>query len=50
VIGTDCIGKFNYHVIMAPPTPNTSKSNWPPRYNWNIVESGIDHHQTNKQT
>ena len=26
VIGTDCIGKFNYHVIMAPPTPNTSKS------------------------
>ena len=21
--------------------------NWPPRYNWNIVESGIEHHQTN---
>ena len=21
----------------------------PPRYNWNIVESGIKHHQTNKQ-
>ena len=20
--------------------------NWPPRYNWNIVESGIKHHQT----
>ena len=24
------------------------QSNWPPRYNWNIVESGIKHHQTNK--
>ena len=23
---------------------------WPPQYNWNIVESGIKHHQTNKQT
>jgi hypothetical protein len=22
--------------------------NWPPRYNWNIVESGVKHHQTNK--
>ena len=21
--------------------------NWPPRYSWNIVESGIKHHQTN---
>ena len=21
--------------------------NWPPRYNWNIVESGVQHHQTN---
>ena len=21
----------------------------PPRYNWNIVESGIKHHQTNKK-
>jgi hypothetical protein len=20
----------------------------PPRYNWNIVESGVKHHQTNK--
>jgi hypothetical protein len=24
--------------------------NWPPWYNWNIVESGVKHHQTNKQT
>jgi hypothetical protein len=24
--------------------------NWPPRYNWNIVESGVKHLQTNKQT
>jgi len=22
--------------------------NWPPRYNWNIVESGVKHHKTNK--
>jgi len=21
--------------------------NWPPRYNWNIVESGIKHHSLN---
>ena len=24
------------------------QSNWPPRYNWNIVESGVKHHKTNK--
>jgi len=25
--------------------------NWPTRYNWNIVHSGVKHHQkTNKQT
>jgi hypothetical protein len=24
------------------------QKNWPPRYNWNIVESGVKHHQTNK--
>ena len=24
------------------------KYNWPPRYNWTIVESGVKHHQTNK--
>jgi len=23
---------------------------FPPRYNWNIVESGIKHHQTNKRS
>ena len=23
---------------------------WPPLYNWNIVESGVKHHHTNKQT
>ena len=22
--------------------------NWPPRYNWNIVESGVKHHKTNQ--
>jgi hypothetical protein len=24
--------------------------NWPPRYSWNIVESGVKHHQTNIYT
>ena len=24
--------------------------NWPPRYCWNVVESDVKHHQTNKQT
>jgi hypothetical protein len=24
--------------------------NWMPWYNWNIVESGVKHHQTNEQT
>ena len=23
------------------------QSNWPPRYNWNIVESGVKHHKPN---
>ena len=23
------------------------QQNWPPQYNWNIVESGVKHHQTN---
>jgi len=26
------------------------QQNWPPQYNWNIVESGVKHHQTKKQT
>jgi len=25
------------------------QSNWPPRYNWNIVESGVKHHKPTKQ-
>ena len=33
----------------GPPVSST-KWNWPPRYNWNIVESGAKHHQVNKQT
>jgi hypothetical protein len=37
VIGTDSIGV-------------SSKLNWPPRYNWNnVFDSGVKHHQTNKQ-
>ena len=27
-------------------SPGTSVSSWPPRYNWNIVESGVKHHKT----
>ena len=26
------------------------QQNGPPRYNWNIVERGVEQHQTNKQT
>jgi hypothetical protein len=31
-----------FRVLRFPPPIN-----WPPRYNWNIVESGVKHHQTN---
>ena len=24
--------------------------NWPPRYNWNIVEDGVKHHNPNPNT
>jgi hypothetical protein len=24
------------------------KKNWPPQYNWNIVESGVKHHKLNQ--
>ena len=55
VISTDFIGscKSNYHMIMMrffPGTPvsSTNKTeSWPPRHNWNIVESGIKHHKLN---
>ena len=33
------LNNFNVYLIERPP--------W---YNWNIVESGVKHHQTNKQT
>jgi hypothetical protein len=31
---------------FSPSTPvsSTNKTAWPPRYNWNIVESGVKHH------
>jgi len=35
------VGGF-LRVPRFPPTIN-----WPQRYNWNIVESGVKHHQTN---
>jgi hypothetical protein len=31
---------------FSPGTPVSSTS-WPPRYNWNIVESGVKHHNPN---
>jgi indole-3-glycerol phosphate synthase len=53
VIGTDCIGicKSNYHTITATKAPfilvREPQLN---QDNWKIVESGIKHYQTNKQT
>jgi hypothetical protein len=43
VIGTNCIGshKSNYHTIT------TTTTNWLPRYNWSIVESGSKHQNPN---
>jgi hypothetical protein len=42
----DCIGSYqsNYHTITA---TIISIRNWPPRYNWTIVESGVKHHNHN---
>ena len=34
---------------FSPGTPVAS-TNWPPRYNWNIVESGVKHLKTNQPT
>jgi hypothetical protein len=39
------IYKLSYYVCY-----DVSQWNWPPRYNWNIVESGIKHHKTIKYT
>jgi hypothetical protein len=38
------VGGFPRVLRFPPPIKLT------PRYNWNIVESGVKHHQTNKQT
>ena len=34
---------FGYSVFLH-------QQNWPPRYNWNIVESGIKHHSMTVHT
>ena len=34
-------------VFSSTPVSSTNK-NWSPRYNWNIVESGIKHYKTNQ--
>jgi len=41
------VGGF-IRVLQFPPVSSTKK-NRPPRYNLNIVESDVKHHQTNKQ-
>ena len=35
---------FFYRVLRFPPIIN-----WPPRYSWNIVESGVKYHRINNQ-
>ena len=35
------VGGFLWELQFPPP-------NWPPWYNWNIVESGIKHHKSNQ--
>jgi hypothetical protein len=34
-------------VVQSPPPVKLTTTIW--RYSWNIVESGVKHHQTNKQ-
>jgi hypothetical protein len=50
VIGIDCIGSYksNYHTITTTTAPSViSIIIIPPRYNWNIVKSGVKHHNPN---
>jgi hypothetical protein len=35
-----------YHLMLKEVDDADSK-HWPPRYNWNIVESGVEHHKPN---
>jgi hypothetical protein len=37
-------------VVFSKSSGLLQQQNWQSRYNWNIVESGAKHHQTNKQT
>jgi hypothetical protein len=55
LIGTDYIGSCKSNSRLCRRQRHSQQThivplNWPPRYNWNIVESGLKHHQTNKQT
>ena len=36
----------NYVIVCQWLATGPPKKNWPPRYNWNILESGVKHHQT----
>ena len=36
---------------FSPGTPvSCANNNWPPRYNWNIIKSGVKHHNPNHYT
>ena len=42
-------GNFVITLISPGPPVSSTNNNLPPRYSWNIVESGAKQHQTNKQ-
>ena len=35
--------------FLRPSSGYLHQLNWPPQYNWNIVESGVKHRKTSKQ-
>ena len=39
-----------YSVVFYGYSGFLHQQNWPPRYNWNIVESGVEHHKQNQLT
>jgi hypothetical protein len=42
------VASFNSRWFSPGPPFSSTNKDWPLRYNWNIVESGVKHHQTNK--
>ena len=41
---------YDRSMVFSGPSGFLHQWNLPPRINWNIVESGVEHYQTNKQT